>query len=184
MNLRRALVPVVLATVATLAACGGSDSGGSASDDKPTPSQTQSTATPSADDSGSAGDVAACDLLTTDEVDAAVGSPVKAGVPSSGPAVTGGSFTTCVWQSDDPDNPADTATVTIYPNAAAADSAREDDSQDVAGIGDRAFTGSFASMWVYVGERSFFAQWYAFGGSDEESMPKSQALAKAVVGAL
>jgi hypothetical protein len=184
-NLRRALVPVVLATVATLAACGGNDSGGSASDDKPTASQSQSTATPSADDpGGDSGDAAACDLLTTDEVAAAVGSPVKAGVASSGPAVTGGSFTTCVWQSDDPDNPADTATVTVYPNADAADSAREDDSQDVSGIGDKAFTGSFASMWVYVGEKSFFAQWYAFGGTDEESMPKSQALAKAVVGAL
>ena len=181
MKIRRALVPVVLVAVAGLAACGG-DSDSSASDDKPTqaPTESVSESVPAADDS----DVAACDLLTTDEVAAAVGSPVKAGVPSSGPAVTGGSFTSCLWQSDDPDHPADTATVTIYPNADAADSAREDDSQDVPGIGDQAFTGSFASMWVYVGEQSFFAQWYAFSGSDEESMPKSQALAQAVVGAL
>jgi hypothetical protein len=147
------------------------------------PTALSPTAPASTSDAGSE-DVAACDLLTTDEVAAAVGSPVKAGVASSGPSITGGSFTSCVWPSDDPDNPADTATVTIYPNADAADSAREDDSQDVSGIGDKAFTGSFASMWVYLGEKSFFAQWYAFSGSDDESMPKSQALAKAVVDAL
>jgi hypothetical protein len=181
-------VPLVVVAAAALSSCGGddSDSGSSAVDE---PSATRSatetqaaSATPS--ESTGDGDVAACDLLTSDEVAVAVGSPVKEGVPSSGPAVTGGSFTTCVWQSDDPDNPADTATVTIYPNADAADSAREDDSQEVPGIGDEAFTGSFASMWVYVGDKSFFAQWYAFSGSDEESMPKSQALAKAVVDAL
>jgi hypothetical protein len=89
-----------------------------------------------------------------------------------------------VWQSDDPDHPADTATVTIYPNAAAADSAREDDSQDVEGIGDKAFTVSFAGIWVYEGEKSFFAQWYTFSGTDEENLPASKALATAVAGQL
>jgi hypothetical protein len=187
-RIRRAVVPFVLFAAAALTACGGDDSSGGSSAEDETPTQSSSSptaaATEDASDAASGGDVAACDLLTTDQVAAAVGSPVKEGVPSSGPAVTGGSFTSCLWQSDDPDNPADTATVTIYPNADAADSAREDDSQDVPGIGDKAFTGSFASMWVYVGDTSFFAQWYAFGGSDEESMPKSQALAKAVVDAL
>lgn len=188
-------MPFVLVAAAALTSCGGDDSdSGSAAGDEPsvTPSTTTSstatdgtTASPTpAGGESEAGDVAACDLLTTDQVAAAVGSPVKEGMPSSGPAITGGSFTSCVWQSDDPDNPADTATVTIYPNAAAADSARDDSSQDVPGIGDRAFSGSFASMWVYVGDRSFFAQWYAFSGSDEENLPKSQALATAVVDAL
>jgi hypothetical protein len=184
-NLRRTVVPLLIVATAVLSSCGGDDSdSGSTGVDEPgaTPSASESAGESTGDDTG--GDVAACDLLTTDEVAAAVGSPVKEGIPSTGPAVTGGSFTSCLWQSDDPDNPADTATVTIYPNADAADSAREDDSQDVPGIGDQAFTGSFASMWVYVGEQSFFAQWYAFSGSVEESMPKSQALAKAVVGAL
>jgi hypothetical protein len=39
-------------------------------------------------------------------------------------------------------------------------------------------------MWVYVGDESLFAQWYAFAGSDEENLPKSQALAEAAVDAL
>ncbi len=129
MRIRRALVPVLLATVATLTACGGGDSGGQAADD-PTSASTEATEGATAGDDGGdpAGDVAACDLLTTDEVADAVGSPVKDGIRTSGPAVTGGDFTTCVWQSADPDNPADTATLTIYENAAAADSVRSDDS--------------------------------------------------------
>jgi hypothetical protein len=135
-------------------------------------------------ESASSGDPAACDLLTTDEVAAAVGSAVREGLRSSGQAATGGGYSTCVWQSDDPDNPADMATVSLYADAAAADSAREDDSEDVPGIGDHAFSGSFGSMWVYVGERSFFAQWYAFSGSDDENLARSKALATAVVGAL
>jgi hypothetical protein len=80
--------------------------------------------------------------------------------------VTGGSFTSCVWQSADPDHPADTATITIYPNADAADSAREADSQDLPGIGDKAFSGSVSSVWVYVGDKSFFAQWYMLENMD------------------
>jgi hypothetical protein len=183
-NFRRALVPLVLVTsAAVLTACGGDDSdSSSAGSDGPTSQATSSASTSSAPAAG--GSVAACDLLTPAEVEAAVGTPVKEGIPSSGPAITGGDFTSCVWQSDDPDSPADTATLTIYPNGDAADSAREDDSQDVDGIGDQAFTGSFASMWVYVGEQSFFAQWYAFSGSDDEGMPRSQALAKAAADAL
>lgn len=180
-------MPFVLVATVALTSCGGDDSdSGSSAGGEPsvTPSSTESTTASTTPDASEDGDVAACDLLTTDQVAAAVGSPVKQGMPSSGPAITGGSFTSCVWQSDDPDNPADTATVTIYPNAAAADSARDDSSQDVPGIGDRAFSGSFASMWVYIGDRSFFAQWYAFSGSDEENLPKSQALATAVVDAL
>jgi hypothetical protein len=176
-------VPLVVAAAA-LTACDDSSGGSSAEEETLTQSASSPSAAAATSDAPSGEDVAACELLTTDDVAAAVGSPVKEGVPSSGPAVTGGSFSTCLWQSDDPDNPADTATVTIYPNADAADSAREDDSQDVPGIGDKAFTGSFASMWVYVGEKSFFAQWYAFSGTDDESMPKSQALAKAAVDAL
>jgi hypothetical protein len=108
----------------------------------------------------------------------AVGSPVKEGVRSSGPAITGGRFSSCLWQSDDPDTPADTATLTIYPNTDAADSAREDDSQDVSGIGDKAFTASFSSIWVYVGDESFFAQWFAFSDS-EDNGPVTEALAEA-----
>jgi hypothetical protein len=197
-------VPLVLVATAGLTACGGDDSGSNASDQpgatgSPTAGATDSLtasatdavtdATDSASQSATTGSSGsgggdACRLLTTDQVAAAVGSPVKDGLPSSGPAVTGGSFTSCVWQSADPDNPADTATVTVYPNTDAADSAREDDSQDVPGIGDKAFSASFGSMWVYVGEKSFFAQWYTFSGSDEENLPKSQALAQAVAGAL
>jgi hypothetical protein len=191
-DLRRTLASLALVAVVTLSSCGGDDSdSGSAAGDHPGASQSATdeatdggTAGPGESDSPDTGDVAACSVLTTDQVAAAVGSPVNKGTPTSGPAVTGGRFTSCLWLSADPDNPADTATVTIYPNADAADSAREDDSQDVTGIGDRAFSGSFGSMWVYVGDISFFAQWYTFSGSDEDNLPKSQALAQAVVDAL
>jgi hypothetical protein len=181
-RIRRALVPVLLASVATLTACGGDDSGDQAADD---PTSTSTEATEATDDGASddggepAGDVAACDLLTTDEVADAVGSPVKDGIPTSGPAVTGGDFSTCVWQSADPDNPADTATLTIYENAAAADSVRSDDSPAVDGIGDSAFSDSVSSVWVYDGEKSFFTQWYIFGTMDDEGLEQSKALAQA-----
>ena len=184
MRIRRALVPVLLASVATLTACGGDDSGDQAADD-PTSASTEATEGGAGDDGGDpAGDVAACDLLTTDEVEAAVGSPVEDGVPTSGPAVTGGDFSTCVWQSADPDNPADTATLTIYENAAAADAVRSDGSPAVDGIGDSAFSDSVSSVWVYDGEKSFFTQWYIFGTMDDEGLEQSKALARAAADAL
>jgi hypothetical protein len=177
---RLAIGPLLLVTsAALLTSCGGDDGADSANGrDDATSGASSSSPTTSASADGP--HVVACDLLAPDVVEAAVGTTVKDGIPSYGPAITGGSFTTCVWQSDDPDHPGDTATVTIYPNADAADSAREDDSQDVDGIGDQAFTGSFASVWVYAGENSLFAQWYSLSGSDEDNLPKSEALAKAV----
>ena len=159
MRIRRALVPLVLVASSALSACGGDDG-----DDDSSARRRRAAPRRSSGDTRNA-----CDLLTADEVAAAVGSPVKEGVRDSGPAVTGGRFSTCVWQSDDPEHPADTATLTIYPNADAADSARSDDAQDVTGIGDQAFTDSFESIWVYVGDESFFAQWYAFDSDDEEN---------------
>jgi hypothetical protein len=178
-RIRRALVPLLLVTTSALAACGGGDGDGdsTASDEPSTSQHTEADAADSAD-------AAACDLLSTDDVTAAVGAPVKEGIATSGPSVAGGTFDTCVWQSDDPANPADTATVTIYPNTAAADSARADDSEDVEGIGDKAFTVAFAGIWVYQGDKSVFVQWYAFSGTDEENLPKSEALARAAVEAL
>jgi hypothetical protein len=74
--------------------------------------------------------------------------------------------------------------VTTYPNTDAADSVRVEDDQPIEGLGDQAFAGSFASIWVYVGDTSLFAQWYAFEGSDEDNLPRSQALAEAAVAAL
>ena len=193
MRLRRALVPLLLVAISPLAACGGDDG-----DDDTAGGEPSSEVTAEEDDTAGdepSSEVTAeedetdapsgpCELLSTDEVAAAVGSPVKEGTALSGPAVTGGTFDTCAWQSDDPTSPADTATVTIYPNAAAADSARTDDSEDVAGIGDKAFTIAFAGIWFYEGERSYFVQWYAFSHTDEENLPKSEALAKAFVEAL
>lgn len=177
-RIRRALIPLLLVATSVLGACGGDDGDDDNASDEPTTEATQGEATdePSAD--------SACDVLSTDEVAEAVGSPVKEGIPSSGPAITGGSFDTCIWRSEDPENPLDTATITIYPNAAAADSVRSDDSEDIDGIGDKAFTDTFASIWVYVGEKSFFAQWYAISGTDEENLPKSKALATAAADAL
>jgi hypothetical protein len=177
-KIHRALVSLILVTAAALSACGGDNSDGSSTaNDEAGSEPASASSTVSAAQDG--GNVVACDLLTTDEVEAAVDAPVQEGIVSYGPAITGGSFSTCLWQSADPDHPGSTATLTIYPNAAAADSAHEDDSQDIDGIGDRAFTGSFASVWVYVGDQSLFAQWYTFSGADEDNLPASKALAKA-----
>ena len=172
MRIRRAVVLLILVACASFSACGGEDSDNdddSSAEDAPGATQ---------GDSGD--DVAACDLLSLDEVEAAVGSPVKEGIQTSGPAITGGDFSTCKWQSDDAENPADTATVTIYENADAADSVRSDDSQDLEGIGDQAFSDSVSSVWVYDGDKSFFAQWYLFGTMDDEGLEQSKALAIAV----
>jgi hypothetical protein len=54
---------------------------------------------------------------------------------------------------------------------------READSAPVPQVGDDAFVGPYASVWAYADEGSFTAQWYDFGGSDEENLPKSTALA-------
>jgi hypothetical protein len=177
-RIRRVLVPLALVACVALSACGG-DGGDDGDDDESTAQDT-----PSATQGGSANDVAACDLLTPDEVEAAVGSPVKEGIQTSGPAIVGGGFSTCVWQSADAENPADTATLTIYETADAADSVRGDGSQDLEGIGDQAFSDSVSSVWAYVGERSFFAQWYVFGTMDDEGLEQSKALARAVADAL
>jgi len=155
-----------------LTACGGDDSGNAADDAPASPTSSETVVQMNLVDM-------ACSTLTTDQVAEAVGAPVKEGIGSSGPAATGGEFSSCVWQSDDPGNPADTATLTIYSNTAAADSAREDDSQDLEGIGDKAYSASVSSVWVYVGERSFFAQWYKFNTMDDEGLDQSKALAKA-----
>jgi len=176
-------VPILLASVAALTACGGDDSDDQAADE-PASEATQDQTGDGGGDAGDSGDVKACDLLTPDQVEAAVGSPVKDGIPTSGPAITGGDFTTCVWQSADPEHPADTATITIYENADAADSVRGEDSQDLEGIGDRAFSDSVSSVWVYDGEKSFFAQWYIFGTMDDEGLEQSKALAQAAADAL
>jgi hypothetical protein len=179
-RIRRVLVPLLLVAAAALTACGGDDGDDPSAEDAP--SATQDAGDDGGDDP--AGDVAACDLLTPDEVEAAVGSPVKEGIQTSGPAVTGGDFSTCVWQSADPENPADTATITIYENAAAADSVRGEDSQDLEGIGDQAFSDTVSSVWVYDGDKSFFAQWYIFGTMDDEGLEQSKALAQAAADAL
>jgi len=170
-------VPLVVAVAAVLSSCGGddSDSGPFAGDETSSSSDTASPS-PSVD---VVHQVAACDLLSPDEVAAAVGTPVKEGVPNSGEPITGGTFTSCLWMSDDPANPADQAQLYLYSNTAAADSAREDDSEDVQGIGDSAFTVSFAGVWVYQGEQSFLAQWYSFSGNDDDNLPKTKALAEA-----
>jgi hypothetical protein len=175
-RIRRALVPLLLLLFGALVACGGDEG---EQNDGDSGGDTSAEATPTTSETAAASDVSACGLLTPEEVEAAVGSPVKEGIASSGPAVTGGDFTTCIWQSADRNNPADTATLTIYPNADAADSARSEDAKDINGIGDKAYSDSVSSVWVYVGDQSFFAQWYIFGTMDDEGLQQSKALASA-----
>ena len=177
-RIRRALVPLLLLLSAAVVACGGDD-GDQNDGDSGGDTSAEATATATASETAAEVEVSACGLLTPEEVEAAVGSPVKEGIASSGPAMTGGSFTTCIWQSADANNPADTATITIYPNADAADSARSDDAKDLDGIGDTAYSDSVSSVWVYVGDQSFFAQWYVFGTMDDEGLEQSKALATA-----
>jgi len=179
-HLRRALVPLALTACAALSGCAGDDSGSGAGDPTGSPS-----AASDPSESGVADlDVVACDLLTPDEIEEAVGAPVKEGTPSSGPATTGGEFSSCTWTSDDPDHPADAATITVYPNGDAADSARGEDAQELDGLGSSAFSSSFASVWVYVETGSLFAQWYTFNGTDQENLPHSTSLARAALDAL
>ena len=120
----------------------------------------------------------ACDVLTQVQVSEAVGTDVGPGRGSSGPVATGGSQSTCEWFSVQ--HPADTAKLTIYSETAAADSIRDADPdvEQLPGVGDDAFVGDFASVWVYQGELSFMAQWYSMAAADEDSLPRSEALAR------
>lgn len=183
-RIRRVLVPLTLTAALALSACGGGDDDKS-SEKEASPSASEGGATVPTDSPTVADlETGACDVLTTDQVSDAVGTPVQDGVTTSGPATTGGTFSSCQYQSDDADHPADAATVALYPNTDAADSARGEDSQPIKGLGDQAYTSSFGSVWVYVDQISVFVQWYTFDGTDEENLPKSKALAEAVLAEL
>jgi hypothetical protein len=172
-RLRR--VASLLFVVPLLVACGGDSEPDDDAAEEPTKSPTVS------EDSGGAPD--ACSLISAEEVAQAVGAEVGEGVPSgTDGVVTGGSQTTCTWTGVA--DATSIATVTIYSDASAADSVRTDDSAPLPEVGDDAFVGPYASVWGYAGEGSFFAQWYDFGGSDEENLPKSTALALLVRDAL
>ena len=76
------------------------------------------------------------------------------------------------------------ATVTIYSEASAADSVRQDDDPPLPDVGEDAFVGPFASVWAYAGDGSFTTQWYDASATDEENLPKSTVLAQLVLGSL
>jgi hypothetical protein len=175
------LVPLTLVVCLALSACGGADDGtkpdGGPSAGVEVSGATAPTDSPTAPDL----EVAACDLLSPDQVGNAVGTEVEKGIATTGPVITGGEFSSCSYASADADHPADAATVTLYPNTDAADTARGEDSAPIMGLGDQAFTSSFGSVWVYVDQISFFVQWYTFNGTDQENLPKSKALAMAVL---
>jgi hypothetical protein len=178
-SLRRAAA--LLLIVPVLAGCGGGDGDDGDGDDKPDAEATSSASTGGdSGDSGDAGDV--CALVGLDEVTRAVGTEVEEGVATSGPVATGGTQRTCTWKGVE--NPASTATVTVYSDASAADSVRTDDSAPLPEVGDDAFVGPFASVWAYGGGGSFTAQWYDFDATDEENLPKSTTLALLVRDAL
>lgn len=169
------LLAVLFVAVPLLASCGGDDE--PADDEGRSPSSATSAsaeASDPSDPSDASGD-AACDLVTTDEVAAAVGTAVGDGVPSDSTVATGGTQTTCTWVGAE--DPATTATLTVYTEASAADSVREDDSTPLPDVGDDAFEGPYASVWAYAGDGSFTTQWFDFDATDEENLPKSTALA-------
>jgi len=183
-RIRRLLVPLAVLAGSTLAACGGGDDDSSGEKPNDAKASTSSSATGTSSPAPDGLPTLACDLVSADDVAEAVGSPVKAGTPLSGPAVTGGEFSTCAFLSDDPENPADTATITLYPNRDAADQGRGADAEPIEGLGDEAWAAAFGSVWVHVGDISLFTQWYTFDGTDEENLSSSTALAEAAVDAL
>lgn len=163
----RRIVTLVLAlTVAT---------GCSADDAEPTGGDTEP---PSGSPSSDLADGAkACALLTQLEVSEAVGAEVGPGRGSGGAVATGGTQSTCEWFSVE--QPGDTAKLTIYTEATAADSVKDadEDAVELPGVADKAFVGSYASVWAYKGDQSFMAQWYSMSTTDEENLPRSVALA-------
>lgn len=163
MTRRLTWLPAMLLALSLAAACGGDDSDGDPAGDP----------TRATEETGGSD---ACDLLTREEVSEAVGTELSEGEGAGGPVATGGTQSTCKWSSVD--TAINAATLTIYSETTAADSVREESSETVAGVGDRAFVGPLASVWVYVGEQSFMAQWYDFEAVPEESLPQSTALAK------
>ena len=178
--IRRIVLSLCLAPL--LVSCGGDQDPGQQPNDDATSAESSDEGGDERGDEG--GDEAAdgggdaCSVLSAEEVAEAVGTEVGDGVGTSSPVATGGTQTTCVWAGVE--NAAATATLTVYTDASAADSVRADDSAPVPELGDDAFVGSFASVWAYAGEGSFMTQWYDFGGSDEENLPKSVALATLV----
>lgn len=178
-TLRR--IAVLLLVLPAFAGCGGGDDGGDGSDDKPDASGSPTSASADAEDGGDAAD--ACSLVSREQVAEAVGAEVGEGASTGADnVVTGGSQSTCTWTGTE--DASAVATVTVYSDASAADSVRTDDSEPLPEVGDDAFVGPFASVWAYAGGGSFMAQWYALGGSDEENLPKSTALALLVRDAL
>ena len=166
MSGRRVVVSLVV-LLATLAGCGGGDD--PERDGRPA-------ASASAEDAGQ--DSQACALLSRLEVSEAVGAEMGPGRGSGGIVATGGRQSTCEWFSVE--QPGDTAKLTIYSETTAADSVRESDpgAEPLPGVGDEAFVSSYASVWVYDGDRSFMAQWYSMTTTDEQNLPRSEALAR------
>jgi hypothetical protein len=161
-TLRR--LAVLLLAVPLLVSCSG-DGGDGDGDADP-----ETTASAGSGDSDSA-----CDLLTTEEVAEAVGTQVEDGVGADGPVVTGGTQSTCTWRGVE--DASAQAMLTVYTDASAAESVREDDSTPLPDVGDDAFVGPFASVWAFAGDGSFTTQWFDVRGSDEENLPRSTALA-------
>jgi hypothetical protein len=171
---------VLALALGVLAGCGSDTddpSDGQAAQDVPSATSSGSPTSGGGDDADD-GATDACALLTQVEVSDAVGTEVGPGRASSGAVATGGSQSTCEWFSVE--QPADTAKLTIYSETSAADSVKDSDpdAKPLADVGDQAFIGAFASVWVYQGDQSFMAQWYSMTASDDESLPKSEALAK------
>ena len=57
----------------------------------------------------------------------------------------------------------------------------DDDKSDDATPGPSASSDPTEATSGYVGDISLFTQWYSFDGTDQENLPKSKALAEAVV---
>jgi hypothetical protein len=127
MTMRRALMVGVLAALA-LAACGGDDGGNGSS------TATNGGSGNGADVPDSSGDVDVCALLTTDEVEAAIGNPVSDARPDIA--------NSCVWDTDDPDLRNVSVHLLTGPTQEQCVAALEGDDQlsEADGFGEPAFT--------------------------------------------
>ncbi len=183
----RRRTPVIAALSAftaaiALSACGSSGGAATAATTGgETPSSSSST---SSGNSGSATAASACDLLTVSEIDAATKASFNAGKLEKNQDTPYGKYTSCVWQ--DKAHPLNAVRVSTWASASGFEAAKQTagDIEEVSGIGEKAFSASFASVYVLANGHAMFAQYYSPDGSDEEHLPISESLAKAAAARL
>ena len=141
-------------------------------------SKSQANTSSSTGKSGTAGVASACELLTTGEIVAATKSSFGPGKLEKTQDTPYGKYTSCVWQ--EKAHPLNAVRVSMWTAASGFEAAKQTagEVKDYPGLGEKAFTAPFASVYVLANGKTFFAQYYSPDGSDEEHLPISESLAK------